>query len=138
MILLLIVELAAVAEVLAPTAGRPLAALLPLLIIPVLGRWAVVIAAASFPLARPDGMGASFAADFGRREIILATLTTAVACLLIGSDQAQCRLPQEAGAARHGSPGHHEARWPHRRRLWCYRRVDETVALVAACLLIGS
>ena len=80
LILLLMVKLAAVAEVLAPTAGRPLAALLPLLIIPVLGRWAVVIAAASFPLARPDGMGASFRRGLGRREIILATLTAAVAC----------------------------------------------------------
>jgi adenosylcobinamide-GDP ribazoletransferase len=84
LILLLLVKLAALAEVLAPTGGRPLAALLPLLIIPVLGRWAVVIAAASFPLARPDGMGASFRRGLGRREIILATLTAAVACAVLG------------------------------------------------------
>ena len=84
LILLLLVKLAAVAEVLAPTTDRPLAGLLPLLVVPVLGRWAVVIAAASFPLARPDGMGASFRRGLGRREVILATLTTAVACLLMG------------------------------------------------------
>ncbi len=84
LILLLIVKLAAVAEVLTLTIDRPLAALLPLLIIPVLGRWAVVIAAASFPLARPDGMGASFRRGLGRREVILATLTTAVACFVMG------------------------------------------------------
>ena len=84
LILLLLVKLAAVAEVLAPTGGRPLAALLPLLIIPVLGRWAVVIAATLFPLARPDGMGASFRRGLGRREIILATLTAAVACAVLG------------------------------------------------------
>ena len=84
LILLLVVELAAVTEVLAPITDRPLAGLLPLLVAPVLGRWAVVIAAASFPLARPDGMGASFRRGLGRREVILATLTTAVACLVMG------------------------------------------------------
>jgi adenosylcobinamide-GDP ribazoletransferase len=84
LILLLIVKLAAVAEVLAPTVGRPLKGLLPLLVVPVLGRWAVVIAAASFSLARPDGMGASFRRGLGRREIILATLTAAVACGVLG------------------------------------------------------
>ena len=84
LILLLLVKLAAVAEVLTPAAGRPLAALLPLLVVPVLGRWAIVIAAASFPLARPDGMGASFRRGLGRREIILATLTAAVACVVLG------------------------------------------------------
>jgi adenosylcobinamide-GDP ribazoletransferase len=84
LILLLLVKLAAVVDVLATAADWPLAALLPLLVVPVLGRWAVVIAAASFPLARPDGMGASFRRGLGRREVILATLTTTVACLLMG------------------------------------------------------
>jgi adenosylcobinamide-GDP ribazoletransferase len=84
LILLLLVKLAAVAEVLTLTADRPLAALLPLLVVPVLGRWAVVIAAASFPLARPDGMGASFRRGLGRREIVLVTLTAAIACAVLG------------------------------------------------------
>jgi len=61
-----------------------LAAMLPLLVAPVLGRWAVVIAAAAFPLARPDGMGASFRRGLGRREVVLATLTAAVACTMLG------------------------------------------------------
>ena len=73
LILLLLVKLAASAtEVLAPTGGRPLAALLPLLIIPRPGpsglsltrRWP------SFPLARPDGMGAGFRRGLGRREVL--------------------------------------------------------------------
>jgi adenosylcobinamide-GDP ribazoletransferase len=84
LILLLLIKLAAVAEVLQPTADRPLVILLPLLVVPVLGRWAVVIAAGSFPLARPDGMGASFRRGLGRREIILATLTAAIACAVLG------------------------------------------------------
>ena len=84
LILLLLVKLAAVAEALAPAADRPLAAMLPLLVAPVLGRWAVVIAAAAFPLARPDGMGASFRRGLGRREVVLATLTAAVACAMLG------------------------------------------------------
>ena len=124
LILLLIVKLAAVAEVLAPTAGRPLAALLPLLIVPVLGRWAVVIAAASFPLARPDGMGASFRRGLGRREIILATLTTAVACLLMGWGGLVLWAAAGLALLGMGSPGHRAARRPHRRRLRRDRRAD--------------
>jgi adenosylcobinamide-GDP ribazoletransferase len=84
LVLLLLVKLAAVAEVLTTAVGRPPAALLPLLVVPVLGRWAIVIAAAAFPLARPDGMGASFRRGLGRREVILATLTAAATCLVIG------------------------------------------------------
>lgn len=84
LVLLLLVKLAALAELLAPAADRPLRALLPLLLAPVLGRWAAVIAAAAFPLARPDGMGAAFRRGLGRREIILATLTAAVLCAILG------------------------------------------------------
>lgn len=84
LILLLLVKLAALAEVIGAAAGRPPSALLPLLLAPVLGRWAVVIAAAAFPLARPDGMGAAFRLGLGRREITLATLTAAALCAILG------------------------------------------------------
>lgn len=84
LILLLLIKLAALAEVLVGAAERPLPALLPLLLAPVLARWAVVIAAAAFPLARPDGMGASFRRGLGRRELILATLTAAAICAIVG------------------------------------------------------
>lgn len=84
LILLLLVKLAALTEVLAAAAGGPAAPRLPLLLAPVLGRWAVVIAAAAFPLARRDGMGASFRRGLGRRELILATLTTAAICAILG------------------------------------------------------
>jgi adenosylcobinamide-GDP ribazoletransferase len=84
LILLLLVKLAATAELLASTADNRFTALLPFLLAPVLGRWAIVIAAAAFPLARRDGMGASFTRGLDRREIVIATLTAAVACLAAG------------------------------------------------------
>jgi adenosylcobinamide-GDP ribazoletransferase len=138
LILLLIVKLAAVAEVLAPTVNRPLAGLLPLLVVPVLGRWAVVIAAASFPLARPDGMGASFGRGLGQREVILATLITAVACLLMGwgglvlwaaAVLALLGMARLATARLGGLTGDVYG---------AIVELTETVTLVAACLLIGK
>jgi adenosylcobinamide-GDP ribazoletransferase len=138
LILLLLVKLAAVAEVLTPTGGRPLVALLPLLIVPILGRWAVVIAAAVFPLARPGGMGASFRRGLGRRESILATLTTAVACLLIG--WAGLALWAAAGLALLGMTRVATARLGGLTGdvYGAIVELTETVTLVAACLLIGK
>ena len=57
--LLLLVKLAALEGVLAAT-GAPLVRLAPVVAIPALARWGVVIAAASFPSARPGGMGDAF------------------------------------------------------------------------------
>jgi adenosylcobinamide-GDP ribazoletransferase len=52
-------------------------------IAPILGRWAMVYAA-TFPLARRDGMAALFVAGLSRREILAATIFTALVAGLIG------------------------------------------------------
>jgi adenosylcobinamide-GDP ribazoletransferase len=53
---------------------------IPVLLAPVLGRWAMVYAA-TYPLARPDGMATRFVAGLTRGEIRAATLLTALCCL---------------------------------------------------------
>jgi len=50
---------------------------------PILGRWAMTLAAA-FPLARTDGMAARFRQGFGRREIFISTLFAAIAVGALG------------------------------------------------------
>ena len=77
LVLLLLVKLAAIQGA---SADRP--GLIALALAPVLARWAVVIAAFASPLARPDGMAAAFRQGLGRREVILATVTAAVAVAL--------------------------------------------------------
>jgi adenosylcobinamide-GDP ribazoletransferase len=74
--LLLTIKFAAVASL--PHAGAAL------ILAPTLGRWAIVNAAAIFPLARPDGMAAHFRAGLAGRELIWAALTTAMVCGLAG------------------------------------------------------
>ncbi len=69
LVLLLIVKLAALDGVL-----RSPAALLTLVAVPALARWAVVIAAKAYPSARPGGMGDYFRRGLGRRELLLATV----------------------------------------------------------------
>jgi adenosylcobinamide-GDP ribazoletransferase len=76
---LLLVKLAAIQGVLASPWRLPV-----LFVVPVLARWAMVIAARAFPLARPDGMAAHFRQGLGRRELIIATITAALATALIG------------------------------------------------------
>ncbi len=66
--LLLIAKVAAVASV--PTQA-------PVLLAPILGRWAIVHAAA-YPLARREGMAAMFCAGLTRRDMTVATLFTAL------------------------------------------------------------
>lgn len=43
---------------------------------PVLGRWAMVLAVYSFPYARKSGLGSFFRDGFGTSQVLLATLTT--------------------------------------------------------------
>jgi adenosylcobinamide-GDP ribazoletransferase len=47
---------------------------------PVLGRWAIVLAAAWFPAARPDGSGALVHHAATRSRVLLATLVPIAAC----------------------------------------------------------
>jgi adenosylcobinamide-GDP ribazoletransferase len=61
-------ELAALAEL----RGRARAG--ALLVAPVLGRWAMVATGAAAPSARPEGLGAAFAREVGRRDLATATL----------------------------------------------------------------
>jgi adenosylcobinamide-GDP ribazoletransferase len=58
--------------------------LLALFVVPVLARWALVIAARAFPLARPDGMAAHFRQGLGWREVIIASVTAALVTALVG------------------------------------------------------
>lgn len=55
------------------TATAGLATTAPVLLAPILARWAIVYAA-TYPLARRDGMAALFCAGLTRREISVATL----------------------------------------------------------------
>ncbi len=52
--------------------------LMPLILIPTLARWAIVLAAARWPSARPGGMGDRFRQGLGWRQIAVATLTAVV------------------------------------------------------------
>jgi adenosylcobinamide-GDP ribazoletransferase len=58
----------------------------PLLLIlpPVMGRWAMVLAAYAFPYARSSGMGGYFREGFGRAQVLFATIITCVVALAFG------------------------------------------------------
>ena len=75
LVLLLIAQVAAVAS--APT-------LAPILLAPVLGRWAMVYAAA-YPPARNEGMAVMFRAGLTRRVIFVATVVAALCCAVFGT-----------------------------------------------------
>lgn len=74
LILLLMVKLAALQGIATSPAALP-----ALVAIPALARWAAVLAARSYPSARPGGMGDYFRRGLGRREVLFATATAAVA-----------------------------------------------------------
>lgn len=84
LVLLLVVKLAAIQGVIASPARLSV-----LVIVPTAARWALVLAAQAFPLARPDGMAATFRRGLGAREVAIATATVllvaAVAAALTGS-----------------------------------------------------
>lgn len=52
-----------------------------LLLPPVCGRWAMVIAAYYFPLARPNGAAAHFRAGLGRKQLLIASATVGIVVL---------------------------------------------------------
>jgi adenosylcobinamide-GDP ribazoletransferase len=54
-----------------------------LLVAPVLGRWAMVATGAQAPSARTDGLGAAFAREVGRGELVVATLAALLLAVAI-------------------------------------------------------
>jgi adenosylcobinamide-GDP ribazoletransferase len=68
-VLVVATELAALGELRGGARGAAL------LLAPVLGRWAMVAAGAQAPSARPEGLGAAFAREVGRRDLVVATVT---------------------------------------------------------------
>jgi len=75
LIVLLIIKFVAIAS--APSFA-------PILLAPILGRWAMVFAA-TFPLARSGGMAAVFRAGLTRRIVFAATIFTALGCTFFGA-----------------------------------------------------
>lgn len=73
--LLLVVKFAALASTLS---------FAPLLLAPMLGRWAMVFAA-TFPLARSSGMAALFRAGLTRHIVFVATIFAALGCAFFGA-----------------------------------------------------
>ncbi|MBX5456505.1 MAG: adenosylcobinamide-GDP ribazoletransferase [Thermogemmatispora sp.] len=53
-----------------------------LLVAPILGRWAMVLAGGLFPAARPDGLGAAFHQAVTLRRLLLAGLSSVLMALL--------------------------------------------------------
>lgn len=80
LVLLLLIKFAAI-----PMNLQPLGVFRLLIVAPVLGRWAMVVAALHFPLARAEGMAFHFRQGVGRREVLLATLTTVFVCIFAGA-----------------------------------------------------
>ncbi len=74
--LLLIVKFAALASA---------TSFVPILLAPLLGRWAMVFAA-TFPLARTSGMAVMFRAGLTRRIVFVATIFTALTCACFGAN----------------------------------------------------
>ena len=75
LMLLLIAKFAAIASA---------TAFAPLLLAPILGRWAMVFAA-TFPLARSEGMAALFRARLTRRIVFVATVFAVLGCAFFGA-----------------------------------------------------
>lgn len=75
LIVLLIVKYAAIVSA---------ASFAPIVLAPILGRWAMVFAA-TFPLARSSGMAVLFRAGLTRRIVFVATIVAALCCAFFGA-----------------------------------------------------
>ena len=60
---------------------HPLLFVPALFVMPIIGRFAMVLAIALFPYARPEGVGKTFADMADRRTVLIAAVTTAVLVL---------------------------------------------------------
>ena len=63
---------------------HPFLLLTALFVMPIIGRFAMVLAVACFPYARADGMGKTFADMADRRTVAIAAVTTAVLVMPCG------------------------------------------------------
>jgi adenosylcobinamide-GDP ribazoletransferase len=137
---LLLVKLAAIQSLLSGFSRVGGAGTLPgwpaLVVAPIFARWALVVAARAYPPARPQGMAVTFRRGLGRRELVLATLTAAVACIPLGltglllwlvSAAAMYVLAQLAAGRLGGLTGDVYG---------AIVELAETAVLVAACFLI--
>ncbi len=83
LVLAVLIKVGAISA-LAPALGR--AAYLPLILVPVIARWLILLLARQ-PMARPGGLGAEFALGVTTRSYLLAAITPLIVtaiCLLIG------------------------------------------------------
>lgn len=83
LVLLLLLKIGSVQGVFA-SPGKTAYALVPLFLAPVLGRWAIAVAAWRYPLAKQEGMAARFHQGLGVREVALATTLAALAVVPFG------------------------------------------------------
>mgnify|MGYP005838430181 CR=1 FL=1 len=84
-------------------AVEPVRLILP----PVIGRWAMVLAVAGFPYARASGLGSFFRDGFGRAQVAIASLTALIICAAYGPP---VMLSGLAGPALAWAGGHWAAR----------------------------
>ena len=87
LVLLLLVKASAAGELVCTSlAGNGSRLLLLLAVAPVVARWVMALALATYPLAKTSGMAAFFRQGLTWREPVLATLFTAVLVLPLGWD----------------------------------------------------
>ena len=79
-VLALLVQFAALAQLLAQSDGRWIAALV---LAPLLGRWAMAVAVVAFPYGRAEGWGQMLHAQAGRKQLVLASVATLLLVVLV-------------------------------------------------------
>ncbi len=111
------VVLAVAAELAALGALRGAARTGALLAAPVLGRWAMVASGAGAPSARPDGLGAAFVREVGRRDLAVATVLSLVVVVPAAGTRGGRGLARRRPVGRGASAVRHVCvRRRHRRR----------------------
>jgi adenosylcobinamide-GDP ribazoletransferase len=84
LVLLLLIKGAAIQGLLARASAGSWVGLWPLLVAPVLARWAVVVSARAFPSARAEGMAAYFRRGLSNRAVAVATASAVIISAVAG------------------------------------------------------